>query len=103
MAWPRVKRVYHIGDEGKHLEELEEGTSHHERERDSIPALCGGNVSGEVFGQIQCLYQGCFKTRPVPVRHHERKKGTASQLHGEQNALRFGKDCRQSEQVSQGT
>ena len=24
--------VYHIGDEGNHLEELEEGTSHHERE-----------------------------------------------------------------------
>ena len=23
--------VHHIGDEGKHLEELEEGTSHHEK------------------------------------------------------------------------
>ena len=61
MAWPCVKLVYH---EGKHLEELEEGTSHNERERDSIPALCGENVSREVFGQSQ------HQTRLMPVTKH---------------------------------
>ena len=58
-----VKCVYLVGDEGKHLEELEEGTSHHERERDSILAFCEGNVSEEVFGQSQCQYQCTFQDK----------------------------------------
>ena len=62
-AWPRVKRVYHIGDEGKHLEELEESTSYHERKRDSIPARCRENVLAEVFGQSQCQYQCTFQDK----------------------------------------
>ena len=71
--------VHHIGDEGKHLEELEEGTSHHDRERDSILAFCGGNVLGEAFGQSQCWYQGTFQDKTHSCETSQEGEGTASQ------------------------
>ena len=88
MCWP----VYHIGDVGKHLEELEEGTSHRERDRDSILALCGGTSWEKHLDSLNVGTRGCFKTRPVPVRQHERKKGTASQPSMEDRTSAFGRD-----------
>ena len=92
--------VHHIGDKGKHLEELEQGTSHHVREMDSIPALCGGNVSGEAFGQSQCRYQGMFQDKTSACEiPREGVRDSISAICGGPNVLQYRKDFQQFERV----
>ena len=95
--------VHHIGDEGKHLEELGEGNSHHERDRDSIPAFCGGKSREK----HQCRYQGTFQDKThVCETPQEGERDSISAIHGGLNVLCIEKTTSvegTTSKMSQGT